>query len=128
MNYHLIKLCVGVEKIEEIHAYQQEKLQNFGYIFHQTRNFPRRDCQGSSLYWVVKSKIIARQAIKELRPHFINDIRYCLIILDSQIHEVMPTPWRAFQGWRYLSPEIAPADIHSSAQSDAKILKDMGVY
>ena len=37
------------------------------------------------------------------------------IILDSELVPVMPTPRRAFQGWRYLEPDEAPADLTGRA-------------
>ena len=34
-----------------------------------------------------------------------------LLTLDPELVRTWPKPWRAFQGWRYLSPEEAPADL-----------------
>ena len=31
--------------------------------------------------------------------------------MTPKLVPVIPTPRRAFQGWRYLSPEDAPADL-----------------
>jgi hypothetical protein len=37
----------------------------------------------------------------------------CLLILDRKLVPVRPVPRRAFQGWRYLSSDEAPADLAS---------------
>ena len=35
----------------------------------------------------------------------------CHILMERELIPVRPTPRRAFQGWRYLSADDAPADI-----------------
>ena len=42
----------------------------------------------------------------------------CLLILKNELVPVRPTPRRAFQGWRYLDPEEAPADLQRRAAGD----------
>ena len=41
----------------------------------------------------------------------------CLLILKNELVAVRPTPRRAFQGWRYLSPAEAPPDLKRGAAS-----------
>ena len=42
----------------------------------------------------------------------------CLLILDKELVPVRPTPRRAFQGWRYLTAEDAPADMKTGKGAD----------
>ena len=35
---------------------------------------------------------------------------FCALVLDPQLYRTTAQPRRAFQGWRYLKPEDAPAD------------------
>ena len=44
-----------------------------------------------------------------------NGRRYCLIEVDAKLVPTLSRPWRPFQGWRYLSPEDAPADHSGGA-------------
>ncbi|MCC6204611.1 MAG: DUF1489 family protein, partial [Hyphomicrobiales bacterium] len=47
---------------------------------------------------------------------FVDDdgIGRCRLMLDPQIVRTEWQPRRAFQGWRYLKPEDAPADLGRS--------------
>ena len=79
----------------------------------------RRDevLDGGSLYWVIKGAIQVRQRIVDLRS--ITDaagVKRCQIVLEPVLHPTRPQPRRPFQGWRYLKPDDAPADI---ARQDA---------
>lgn len=53
-----------------------------------------------------------RQLITEIRP-FTDDegIGRCHLMLDPEVVRTDWQPRRAFQGWRYLKPSDAPADI-----------------
>jgi hypothetical protein len=65
-----------------------------------------------SLYWVIKHQIQARQRILELEEVVGDDgIKRCKIHLDPELVRTAPAPKRPFQGWRYLKPEQAPADM-----------------
>ncbi|OJT98310.1 MAG: hypothetical protein BGN83_08010, partial [Rhizobium sp. 63-7] len=67
---------------------------------------------GGSLYWVIKGQVQARQKIIDIRPFTGNDgITRCNLILGPEVVETALQPRRAFQGWRYLKPEEAPADL-----------------
>jgi len=35
----------------------------------------------------------------------------CLLVLKNELVAVRPVPRRAFQGWRYLTEDEAPADL-----------------
>jgi len=121
MTMHLLKLCVGAESLEDQHNWAQQRLLDMRksgtkpQLFHTTRMVPkaRHDLlDGGSLYWVIKGQIQARQALLDIEPFVDTDgIRRCHLILGN---EIVPTQWqprRAFQGWRYLTPEDAPEDL-----------------
>ncbi|WP_299415907.1 DUF1489 domain-containing protein [uncultured Sulfitobacter sp.] len=114
---NLIKLSVGTDNIEQMVAWQAHRasLSPDGQYYHQTRMWPKREAEiinGGSIYWVIKGEISARQRIIRLDEKIgVDGIRRCGIVLD---HEVIPTVnalKRPFQGWRYLTPQDAPADL-----------------
>ena len=82
---------------------------------HFTRNFPKRAAEltdGGSLYWVVGGVILVRQRILEVRQDQEPDGTPCTaLVLDPQLVRVEGRAMRAFQGWRYLAPQDAPADL-----------------
>ena len=117
---HLIKLCVGVESLEELARWQKQRLaekKKKGQkpeLVHITRQTPKRAGElldGGSLYWVIKGQIAARQKLVELRPVTRNGVTHCGLVYDKKLMPVIRRPRAAFQGWRYLDPADAPADI-----------------
>ena len=82
---------------------------------HVTRNRPRRADEildGGSIYWIIKGVMIARQKIIDLAAVQRDDGRpACGLVLSSELVATIPTKMRIFQGWRYLEPEDAPADL-----------------
>ena len=125
---HLIKLCVGIENPAELVAWQHHRLEQMrrngvpAELVHRTRQMPkRRDAvlDGGSLYWVIKGVIQLRQRIVDLREEANDEGRsMCGIVFDPVLVATRPQPRRPFQGWRYLTPEDAPADL-SAAEHDA---------
>ena len=121
MALHLIKLCVGCDSVEELAEWQAERLVQMKRerqkpeLFHRTFQMPkRRDdlLDGGSLYWVIKGIVQARQKLADLREGLKPDGSPCaLLMLDRKLVAVRPVPRRPFQGWRYLSPDEAPADL-----------------
>ncbi len=121
MALHLIKLCVGCTSIEDLRQWQEEKLNSArkerraARLWHRTRMFPRRGVEiigQGSLYWVIKAAVQVRQPILDLVPVTGDDgIARCDIILSPELVPVRPVPRRAFQGWRYLAADEAPADL-----------------
>jgi hypothetical protein len=125
---HLIKLCVGVESLEELAAWQTMRLEKLGLagapreLIHRTRHTPRQAnavLKSGSLYWVIKGSVKARQKILELRV--LTDVEgrtLCGIVLDHTLMATRPQPRRAFQGWRYLHPDDAPLDLGLAQGAD----------
>ena len=122
MTVHLIKLCVGVESIEDLVMWQNLRLKNEREVYHVTRMTPRRGDEvldGGSLYWVIKGKIQVRQRIMALQPVVGEDgIKRVKLVFDPELVPVRPSPRRAFQGWRYLAKDDAPPDLSKLAQSN----------
>jgi hypothetical protein len=125
MTVNIVKLCVGVDAIEDLARWQQARLAatkretGTAFLFHTTRMVPKRQeevLDGGSIYWVIRGVIQVRQRILELREGRKADgSKCCLFILDPELTAVRPTPRRAFQGWRYLDPTDAPPDLQGSA-------------
>lgn len=123
MTVHLLKLCVGVDNVQELKAWQEERLKRLARadktpeLCHRTLQTPRRRGEvldGGSLYWVIKGFVLVRQLVLDLRPDRKDDGTACCgIVLDPQLVLTRSHPRRAFQGWRYLEPEDAPPDIQA---------------
>ncbi len=121
MTVHLIKLCVGVETVEDLEASIARRCaalrhkNEAPYYSHVTRMRPRREqdlLAGGSLYWVIRGMLQARQRIMELREVLAADgVRKCAIILSPELVRTQHRSHRPFQGWRYLDPSQAPADL-----------------
>ena len=119
---HMRKLCVGVERLEELAAWQARRLSVPGaQLFHATRNWPRRQAEildgGGSLFWIIKGRMAARQRIIgfEAAPRVDaedpDEKPFCRILLDPALVPTEPWPHRPFQGWRYLKSSEAPPDL-----------------
>lgn len=121
MTLHLIKLCVGIECVEDLRERQQKRLDDKKAngeppeLLHITRMTPRRQeelLDGGSLYWVIKLSTQVRQRIIGLRPYSDRrGVKRCAIVLDPKLVLTVPKRRRPFQGWRYLKPQDAPDDI-----------------
>ena len=127
MTLHLIKLCVGVESVSELRAWQQLRMRQGAPPgcprppYHTTRMKPRRAAElldGGSLYWVIQGLTSVRQRLDDIRP-FVDaeGVARCHLVLDRRLVAVMPVPRRPFQGWRYLAAADAPPDCDVAAES-----------
>lgn len=128
MPIHLIKLCVGCDTVEELELWQRERLAQMKRdrikpeLFHRTFQSPKRRDElldGGSLYWVIKGVVQARQQLVDIREGLKDDGSPCaLLMLDPVLVRVRPMPRRAFQGWRYLTADDAPADMKGGKTDD----------
>ncbi|GAB4174754.1 MAG: DUF1489 domain-containing protein [Thalassobaculales bacterium] len=128
MTLHLMKLCVGCESVPSLAAWQQEwmarqRAQGRPAVPRAfTRNRPKaveEILDGGSLYWVIKGIMRVRQAVTGFEQSVDEDGRpMTLILLDPTLVETVSRPQRAFQGWRYLAPEDAPADLVAAGGAD----------
>ncbi len=115
----MLKLCVGADDVTDLERWQKQVMQTYPKPVHHTRMVPKRGealTAGGSIYWVIRGVIQVRQPILEVREIVDRGGRKaCELVFDPKLVLVEPTPKRAFQGWRYLKPEDAPADLCGSA-------------
>lgn len=116
MTLHLIKLSVGTEDVADLAAWHQDRRAQTadGFPRHITRMWPKKEAEvlAGSIYWVIKGVILCRQKILRLDEVIGSDgIRRCAIVMEPEMIRVEPTRKNAFQGWRYLAPADAPADL-----------------
>jgi hypothetical protein len=125
MPLHLIKLCVGCESIEELAGWIKQRLKQKKARgekpehIHTTRMMPKRADElldGGSLFWVIRGQITCRQSLRAVRPFVDKEgVGRCRLVLAPKVIAVEPRPFRAFQGWRYLSSKDAPRDLDRAA-------------
>jgi hypothetical protein len=144
MPLHLIKLAVGIESVKDLTGriadrMKAAKLQGLPrQHIHVTRMTPKRDAElldGGSIYWVIRGEIAAREKLLAIEPFRDRDgIGRCRLIMQPKVFPVAPRPMRAFQGWRYLADNDAPADLGKAAASIAAMpeamrreLRDLGL-
>jgi hypothetical protein len=118
---HMIKLCVGVATLEELEGYREERAHWWGADYgedvhvHRTRTRPKRAEEiiaTGSIYWVISGVVRCRQKVLRLAEAADGEGRGCCdIIMSPELVRVVPRPKRPFQGWRYLDPKDAPADL-----------------
>lgn len=124
MTLHLVKLCVGVESVDQLRGYiEQRQILALAHglsneQIHTTRMVPTRVDElldGGSLYWVIKGNVQVRQKLVDIRIH--KDVagkRSCDLVMEPYLHQTQFQPRRPFQGWRYLSVSDAPVDLTGS--------------
>ena len=143
MALHLQKLSVGSTGIDALAAWQvrlaarRAREGRAALPDHITRMRPRRAEEilgGGSIYWVIKGLILCRSEILDFESATKGGKPACRIVLKPGLVPVMPTPRRAFQGWRYLQGADAPEDIAGPAAGDGlppalrKKLLEMGLW
>jgi len=136
MALHLIKLCVGVDHVDELAGYQSARLAaaraagiENPKIRHVTRNTPRRAAQvldGGSLYWVIRRVIRVRQRILAFEAVEREDgTPACAIVLDPVLVRTKHRSFRPFQGWRYFPDADVPPDLPEGANAAADVPEEM---
>ena len=112
---HMTKLAVGVRDIEHLREVQTERALKMPPLRHRTRNFPRRReeiLDGGSMFWVISGVTLVRQRIVDIIEDRWDDNTACTgLILDPHLVPVSARMTKPFQGWRYLQPDDAPADL-----------------
>jgi len=119
VSLNLIKLCVGVDSVQELATWQKGRLRELKkkkrplVLMHVTRQTPKRAeelLDGGSLYWVVKGQIAVRQRLLALKPVVRQGVPCCGLVYDPQMIATVRRHRDPFQGWRYLDPKDAPPD------------------
>ena len=112
---HLLKLSVGPRDVDTLRRLQSERLRAEPPLRHRTRMIPRRQddlLDGGSIYWVVAGQVRVRQRLLRINEETDHDGRaLAALVLDPALVPVEARPTKPFQGWRYLAPEDAPADL-----------------
>jgi hypothetical protein len=127
MTVNIVKLCVGVESIEQLVQFQSARRARFHAMgapaenVHRTRNRPRRDGEvldGGSLYWIIKGFIRVRQVIARLDVlHDDEGGKRCGLVLDPTLVRTELHARRPHQGWRYLEAKDAAPDLPAHLQA-----------
>jgi len=128
----MIKLCVGVDTVEWLEA----RAAKSGTLTVNTRMTPKRATEledGGSLYWVIKGTIACRMPIADITTRGEGKASMCLIRLAPEVIRTAPQARRPFQGWRYLEPKDAPADLSQIDAGDmpedlAATLREIGAW
>ena len=123
MTIHIIKLAVGIRDVAHLEAVQRARAEARGDMSIRrafTRHRPvQPGADEGSLYWVIQGVIRCRQKLLGFDQELDSEGRkYCLFRLDPEIVPVVPTPRGPFQGWRYLKPDAAPADLEAGADGE----------
>jgi hypothetical protein len=124
MTLHLIKLCVGVDTLEELARWQAGRVAALKKqkrakieLVHVTRHRPKRAPElldGGSLYWVIKGQVAARQKLLDVREMRSKDgAPRCGLIYEPCLVPTLRRAHRPFQGWRYLDAKDAPPDART---------------
>ncbi len=132
MSIHLIKLCVGVAKVETL----ERRVAKGDWLNVNTRSTPKRAAEledGGSLYWVIKGSIVCRMPIADISTKGEGKQARCLIRLQPEVIRTAPLGHRPFQGWRYLEPKDAPKDLSRAEATDlpddlVKRLREAGAW
>jgi hypothetical protein len=112
---HLVKLAVGVRDIGHLADIQRRRMRDDPPLRHQTRSMPKLAAElidGGSLYWVITGAILARQRLIDVIEDVWDDGSPCAgLVLEPTLVRVVARSTKPFQGWRYLKPADAPADL-----------------
>ena len=121
MTIHMVKLCVGADTIDDLVDWQNRLMRTLPNPVHHTRMFPKRAedlLKGGSIYWVIRRAIRVRQRIIDVRKIDDEEGRsLCELHFDPELFQTYAQPKRPFQGWRYLKPGDAPADLRSGERA-----------
>jgi hypothetical protein len=139
MPLHLLKLCVGIDSIEELAHWQAKKRRKGAKgSYHHTRNHPKRADEildGGSMYWIIKGFVRVRQRIIGINTvHLEEKGRHCRLTLHKDLVPTVPQLRKPHQGWRYLEPSGAPADLDPKGKGETAMppellveLKNLGL-
>lgn len=110
----MTKVAYGAQSLEEVHGWFAERGAEARLT---TRYLPKRHAEmiGGSVFWILKHQLVARSEILGFEPA---EGGRTHIVISGRLIDVRPSPRRAHQGWRYLEPAQAPADLEDGATGD----------
>ena len=103
----MTKVAFGCTSLEDL----AQRLAARGDIVRLTTRYrPKRHAEmvGGSLFWILKHRLIGRNEIVGFEDAEDNRTH---IVIKSGMVATAAQPKRAHQGWRYLEPADAPADL-----------------
>ena len=105
---HLTKVAFGCRDTDSLAARIASRSRD-GEVRVTTRMRPRRadELAGGKLYWIVKHRLVACNAILRIEDR---DDGRIDIVCSSELELVTPVHRRAHQGWRYLDEKDAPSN------------------
>lgn len=125
MTVHLLRLAVGAENLQSMREWRQDHQVLWNdrpVVPTYTKRAPTRTAElleGGCIYWVVKGFIQCRQRFVGFdMVQDVDGTSYCRMLMDPELIETVSMPKRPFQGWRYLKPEEAPADLVQGGGGD----------
>jgi len=139
MPLNILKLCVGVDDVDQLRIIQVRRLKEEGALRHFTRHRPRRAAEitgGGSIYWIIKGYVLVRQRIVAIETVANREGKHCAFVLDRELVLTVAQPRRPHQGWRYLEDRDAPLDAAAGPATDAdhlpaplvRMLKEIGAW
>ena len=139
MPLNILKLCIGIDEVEQLRTAQARRLQEHGALRHLTRNRPRRADEiigKGSLYWVIRGYVQVRQMIIAIETVRHEEGKRCALVLDPKLVLTEHQPRRPHQGWRYLDADDSPQDLSSTNATGAaslpaplvRTLKEIGAW
>jgi len=110
-SLNISKVAVGCASYDALEKRQLSRLTE-GCVPIVTRFKPKRadELIGGSIYWIVKHRLVARQAILGFEERA--EDKRIVIRLSPDLIQLRARPKRAHQGWRYLTAEDAPPDLN----------------
>ena len=128
MTIHLLKMCVGVDSVDQLRQWQAQRLARGETLRHVTRYKPRRGHEvlaGGSLYWIIRGAIRVRQRIIGFEEVVTDVGLKCGLLLGTDLIATLPQPRRPHQGWRYLASDAVPEDLDKAAAAGSELPPEM---
>lgn len=132
-SLNISKVAVGCASFDTLKRRQEKRLVDGpssplgkSFVPIVTRFRPKRadELVGGSIYWIIKHRLAARQAIMGFAD---GADRRTVIHLDPLLVPVRALPKRAHQGWRYLDPADAPLDFDGDDEGLARLPPGLAV-
>jgi hypothetical protein len=115
-----LKVSANRESLEDLARWQnaclkdKKKKRQPLLLQHVTRLMTKRKDEilnGGSIYWIIKSRIVARQKIVDLKSVQKNGRSHFVITYEPKLTPVAQRRTQKIEGWRYLAAKDAPPDI-----------------